>query len=66
MTTVDLEPKEKQIGLLMTKVNLALTKFSYLPFDENIIVNIEMNNKKTLQLETDTILNISAVNVKFV
>ena len=61
--TVDLGPIEKQITLMTTKINLALSEFSTLPFDTTGAVK---NNKKIFNLETDTVLGKSAANVKFV
>ena len=47
-TAADLSPIEKQIGLLGTKVNLALSKFGALPFKSDGIVKeiIDISNKK--------------------
>ena len=67
-TTVDLGPIEKQISLMTTKINLALSEFSTLPFDTTGAVkqDIDFKNKKVFNLETDTVLGKSAANVKFV
>ena len=53
---------------MTTKINLALSEFSTLPFDTTGTVkkDIDFNNKKIFNLETDTVLGKSAANVKFV
>ena len=66
--TVDLGPIEKQMSLMTTKINLALTEFKTLPFDTTGLVksDFDFNNHRIFNLTTDSTLDKSGANVKFV